>query len=226
MSPMASSSLSTSSRPRRLIAVDCSVMAGIFFEEPPAAQALEAIANSSADGLVAPEFLVLELANVVVSNRRRVLRKQAEQRSKASEQAARVDPSRIDPSRVDPSRVDPSRVDPSRVDPSRVDPSHAHPSESFASGHAGFYGIPNGLIAREIERRLSSADVTLESMQSEPRVSRAIQIAELHRLSVYDACYVALALELGVTVATLDHDMRRAAADLGLLVLPSASEAR
>jgi predicted nucleic acid-binding protein len=216
MSPMASSSLSTSSRPRRLIAVDCSVMAGIFFEEPPAAQALEAIANSSADGLVAPEFLVLELANVVVSNRRRVLRKQAEQRSKASEQAARVDPSRIDPSRVDPSRVDPSRVDPSR----------AHPSESFASGHAGFYGIPNGLIAREIERRLSSADVTLESMQSEPRVSRAIQIAELHRLSVYDACYVALALELGATVATLDHDMRRAAADLGLLVLPSASEAR
>ena len=196
MSPMASSSLSTSSRPRRLIAVDCSVMAGIFFEEPPAAQALEAIANSSADGLVAPEFLVLELANVVVSNRRRVLRKQAEQRSKASEQAA------------------------------RVDPSHAHPSESFASGHAGFYGIPNGLIAREIERRLSSADVTLESMQSEPRVSRAIQIAELHRLSVYDACYVALALELGATVATLDHDMRRAAADLGLLVLPSASEAR
>jgi len=216
MSPMASSSLSTSSRPRRLIAVDCSVMAGIFFEEPPAAQALEAIANSSADGLVAPEFLVLELANVVVSNRRRVLRKQAEQRSKASEQAARVDPS----------RVDPSRVDPSRVDPSRVDPPHAHPSESFASGHAGFYGIPNGLIAHEIERRLSSADVTLESMQSEPRISRAIQIAELHLLSVYDACYVALALELGATVATLDHDMRRAAADLGLLVLPSASEAR
>jgi len=181
-------------------------MAGIFFEEPPASQALEAIANSSADGLVAPEFLVLELANIVVSNRRRVLRKQAEQRSKASEQAARVDPSRVDPSRVDPSR--------------------AHPSESFASGHAGFYGIPNGLIAREIERRLSSADVTLESMQSEPRVSRAIQIAELHRLSVYDACYVALALELGATVATLDHDMRRAAADLGLRVLPSASEAR
>ncbi|MCE2885421.1 MAG: type II toxin-antitoxin system VapC family toxin [Planctomycetaceae bacterium] len=171
---------------RSLLVVDASIMAGILFEEDQAAQTLEAIAASSADGLIAPDLLVLELSNVVISNRRRMNRRQGDGVAREGNRSA----------------------------------------EAVRPAEAGFYGVPCALIAREITRRLSSADIALESMMHEQRLSRAIQIAELHRLSLHDACYLALAAELGAMVATFDAEMRRAALDLGLRVLPSGSSDR
>ena len=175
-------------RGRRFIVVDSSIMAGIFFEESPvldALDALDAIGQSSADRLIAPDFLVLELANVVVSNRRRLGQRKSGRSSEG--------------------------------DSSRA--------ADTASVKSGFYSVPSSMIAREIETRLASADITLDSVSSEPRCSRAIQIAEMHRLSVYDACYVALAVEFRATLATLDMDMRRAASDIGVPLLPTAVRA-
>ncbi len=186
MSPRDTGLSSSRVRGRSLLVVDASIMTCIFFEEAQASQTLEAIAASSADGLIAPDCLVLELSNVVISNRRRMNLRQADGAARETDRSAEIG----------------------------------------GGAEAGFHGVPCGLIAREITRRLSSADIALESMMHEQRLSRAIQIAELHRLSLYDACYLALAAEFGAMVATFDADMRRTALDLGLRVLPTGAADR
>ena len=186
MSPRETGTSPSSTRQRSLLVVDASILTVILFEESRAAQTLEANADSSVEGLVAPDFLVFELSNVVISNRRRM-------NGSRSDGVARA-----------------------------KDPS----TESGGGAEAGFHGVPRGLIARELMRWLSSVDIALESMMHEQRLSRAIQIAELHRLSLHDACYLALAAELGAMVATFDADMRRTALDLGLRVLPTGAADR
>lgn len=46
-----------------------------------------------------------------------------------------------------------------------------------------------------------------------------VQIAERFRLTIYDAVYLELALRSGLPLATLDSDLRRAAAELGVSLL-------
>jgi predicted nucleic acid-binding protein len=41
--------------------------------------------------------------------------------------------------------------------------------------------------------------------------TRTLQLADLHKLTVYDATYLELALRLSVPLATLDEDLRQAA---------------
>ncbi|MEO8468618.1 MAG: type II toxin-antitoxin system VapC family toxin [Chloroflexota bacterium] len=47
----------------------------------------------------------------------------------------------------------------------------------------------------------------------------AIELAERHRLTVYDALYLDLALDVDGELATLDRDLARAAADEGVPVV-------
>jgi predicted nucleic acid-binding protein len=54
-----------------------------------------------------------------------------------------------------------------------------------------------------------------------PRLpERALDLARAHRLSVYDAIYLEVALRRGLALATLDADLRRAAAAAGVAILP------
>lgn len=48
-----------------------------------------------------------------------------------------------------------------------------------------------------------------------------VTLAVRHRLSVYDATYLDLAISLGLPLATLDTALRRAAAEEGVAVLPA-----
>lgn len=47
----------------------------------------------------------------------------------------------------------------------------------------------------------------------------SIQLAERHRLTVYDATYLQMALEVEADLATTDHDLARAARREGLAVV-------
>jgi predicted nucleic acid-binding protein len=48
---------------------------------------------------------------------------------------------------------------------------------------------------------------------------RTLELADLHRLTVYDALYLELALRLSFPLATLDEDLRRAAQREGAALL-------
>ena len=59
---------------------------------------------------------------------------------------------------------------------------------------------------------LSSADRGL------PAILGAIELADRHRLTVYDALYLELALDIDAELATLDRDLAAAAVAEGLVV--------
>lgn len=48
---------------------------------------------------------------------------------------------------------------------------------------------------------------------------RTLELADLHRLTVYDATYLELALRLTLPLATLDRDLRKAAQAEGVALL-------
>ena len=162
-----------------MIVIDASILTGVFFEEAAAGSALSEIeavgsgvgATAGSSGLVAPDFVTLELANAVISNRRRVARRDG--------------------------------------------------ATGAQGGSERLHSMPAALLADEIRRRLALVDLVLEPAITERRFARALQIAELHRLSMYDACYIALAEELRATLATLDAAMQTAARELGIPVLPA-----
>jgi predicted nucleic acid-binding protein len=47
-----------------------------------------------------------------------------------------------------------------------------------------------------------------------------VQFAQREKLTVYDAIYVQMALELDATLATVDADMRQCAEQLNIPLLP------
>jgi predicted nucleic acid-binding protein len=47
-----------------------------------------------------------------------------------------------------------------------------------------------------------------------------LELADRHKLSTYDAAYLELAMRLGVKLATLDKDLRKAATAVGVKVIP------
>lgn len=51
-----------------------------------------------------------------------------------------------------------------------------------------------------------------------------VNLADRHRLTVYDAAYLELARRLAVPLATLDQDLRIAAADAGVRLLGRADD--
>ena len=83
-----------------------------------------------------------------------------------------------------------------------------------------WFEVRNILVVNERRKRLTEADssvflrdlarlpITLDRMPEEAEVLR---LARKHRLSVYDAAYLELALRHGIALATLDKDLIRAA---------------
>ena len=89
----------------------------------------------------------------------------------------------------------------------------------------------NGLLVAERRRRvdsghrqrladfLRSLPVTLDTETTEHAWTTTAQLAERHRLSAYDACYLELALRRKLPLATLDRELIKAAKALGTTVL-------
>ncbi|MEA2953576.1 MAG: hypothetical protein QOJ96_3096 [Alphaproteobacteria bacterium] len=69
-------------------------------------------------------------------------------------------------------------------------------------------------LAQLVDLQISQDDRTLEQAWSS-----SLELADTHRLTLYDACYLELAQRRGLPLATLDHDLRAAAKALGLELL-------
>ncbi len=96
--------------------------------------------------------------------------------------------------------------------------------ESKATKVAGsLAALPSGEVWGELMRRFALIDLSLEPMSGGTRLERAFEIAELARVSIYDAVYLSLASELRVPIATLDSGMAGAARAMGLRAVPSGA---
>ncbi len=73
-------------------------------------------------------------------------------------------------------------------------------------------------LADRLLRILSGLPLEVEQGPRLPE--RALDLARAHRLSVYDAIYLEVAIRRGLALATLDADLRRAAAAAGVGLLP------
>ena len=84
-------------------------------------------------------------------------------------------------------------------------------------------GVRRGRISATF-RDQSLADLALLNIVSDAGTDAAawfatLGLADRHRLKLYDAAYLELALRLNLPLATLDDDLRVAASALGLVVM-------
>jgi predicted nucleic acid-binding protein len=91
-----------------------------------------------------------------------------------------------------------------------------------------WFEVRNILVVNERRRRIAESDtaaflhnlarlrVRLDRL---PEGDAVLRLARAHRLSVYDAAYLELAQREGLPLATLDADLRRAAAGVGVALL-------
>ena len=63
---------------------------------------------------------------------------------------------------------------------------------------------------------LAGIDIRVDAATFPMALSTTLQIARRHRLSAYDASYLELAMREGLTVATLDQDLQKAAGKSGV----------
>ena len=91
-----------------------------------------------------------------------------------------------------------------------------------------WFEVRNTLIVSERRGRLAAADTTdfLRAlsqlgvrMDRTPDEGAVLTLARRHRLTVYDASYLELAQREAVPLATLDRDLRNAAAALGVALI-------
>ena len=91
-----------------------------------------------------------------------------------------------------------------------------------------WFEVRNILIVNERRRRIAESDTAaflLSLSRLRIRVDRVpdegavLRLARAHRLSVYDAAYLELAQREGLPLATLDADLRTAAAGEGVALL-------
>jgi predicted nucleic acid-binding protein len=96
-----------------------------------------------------------------------------------------------------------------------------------------WFEVRNILIVNERRRRITESDTAaflLSLSRLRIRVDRVpdengvLRLARAHRLSVYDAAYLELAQREGLPLATLDADLRKAAAGEG--VAPVSRDAK
>jgi predicted nucleic acid-binding protein len=93
-----------------------------------------------------------------------------------------------------------------------------------------WFEVRNILIVNERRRRIAESDTAaflmnlsllrLRADQS-PDENAVLRLARSHRLSVYDAAYLELARREGLPLATLDGDLRKAAAGEGVALVSS-----
>jgi predicted nucleic acid-binding protein len=95
-----------------------------------------------------------------------------------------------------------------------------------------WFEVRNILIVNERRRRITESEtgafllklsrLRLREDRS-PNENEVLRLARAHRLSVYDAAYLELALREGLPLATLDADLRRAALDEGVALVSGAA---
>jgi len=83
-----------------------------------------------------------------------------------------------------------------------------------------WFEVRNALLVNERRKRISRADAALFlrslsrlalTIGSSPDETEVLAIARRHRLTIYDASYLELALREGVPLATLNAELRQAA---------------
>lgn len=93
-----------------------------------------------------------------------------------------------------------------------------------------WFEVRNILIVNERRRRITESDTASFllnlsllrlRMDRSPDENAVLRLARAHRLSVYDAAYLELAQREGLPLATLDTDLRRAAAGEGVDLVSS-----
>ena len=91
-----------------------------------------------------------------------------------------------------------------------------------------WFEVRNILVVNERRGRISESDTSaflLNLARLRVRLDRlpegdaVLRLARTHRLSAYDAAYLELAQREGLTLATLDAALRKAAADEGVALL-------
>lgn len=95
-----------------------------------------------------------------------------------------------------------------------------------------WFEVRNILVVNERRRRIAESDTAaflLNLSRLRVRLDRlpegdaVLRLARTHRLSVYDAAYLELAQREALPLATLDADLRRAAAQEGVALLSQAT---
>jgi len=95
-----------------------------------------------------------------------------------------------------------------------------------------WFEIRNILVVNERRRRIAESDATVFlsnlsrlriRVDRTPDENAVLRLARTHRLSVYDAAYLELARREGLRVATLDADLRLAAAAEGVKLVSRAA---
>ncbi|HSV69511.1 MAG TPA: type II toxin-antitoxin system VapC family toxin [Methylibium sp.] len=66
---------------------------------------------------------------------------------------------------------------------------------------------------------LARLPIATDQADAAQRTREALALARQHRLSVYDACYLDLALRRALPLATLDPDLQRAARETGVALI-------
>ena len=91
-----------------------------------------------------------------------------------------------------------------------------------------WFELRNALVINERRGRLSEADTTLflnsvarlpVRLDRDPDGTTVLMLARRHRLTVYDASYLELALRRGLPLASLDGELRQAATACGVALL-------
>jgi predicted nucleic acid-binding protein len=70
-------------------------------------------------------------------------------------------------------------------------------------------------------RDLGALPIVLDSETSARAWDETLRLAEVHRLTAYDAAYLELARRRALPLATLDAELRGAAQTLGIVLLAS-----
>lgn len=95
-----------------------------------------------------------------------------------------------------------------------------------------WFEVRNSLLVNERRSRTSEAGVNafLQDLRHltihidrDPDETTVLTLARRHRLTVYDAGYLELALRFGLPLASLDGDLRRAATASGVALLGEAA---
>jgi predicted nucleic acid-binding protein len=71
----------------------------------------------------------------------------------------------------------------------------------------------------EVLARLQLLPIEIDSETSHHSWGRTLDLADRHKLTVYDATYLELALRRALPLATLDRDLRNAAQAEGIKLL-------
>jgi predicted nucleic acid-binding protein len=83
-------------------------------------------------------------------------------------------------------------------------------------------GRINGLVRRRLASFLRDLPIRIDDEMAGHAWNATAQLAELHRLTAYDAVYLELAMRLGLPLATSDKLLIAAAQAVGVRLLPAA----